>query len=426
LTTIARIIAREVLDSRGNPTVEAEVHCQGGAWGRAIVPSGASTGAAEAIELRDKGSDHYEGLGVARAVENVRQVLAPAIVGMSVENQRALDARLVELDGSPQKSALGANALLAVSLAAAHAAAAARGLPLYRHLHDLFRQLDPAAPPPRVPVPMVNMISGGLHAGGNLDYQDFLTMCVGARDYPQALEWTVRIYRHLGALLAREGFEGRLVGDEGGYGPRLAGDEQAAEYVTRAIESAGLQPGEQVTIAIDVASSHFYSQGEYRLAARGGARLTSGEMIDHLAGLVARFPVTSIEDGLAEDDWSAWQHLTARLGSKVRLVGDDLFATNPERLRRGIELRAANSILIKVNQIGTLSETLGTIRLAREHGYRYVVSARSGESEDTTIADLAVATAADHIKIGAVARSERLAKYNQLLRIAEELSSAPA
>ncbi len=317
---------------------------------------------------------------------------------------------------------LGANALLAVSLAAAHAAAAARGVPLFRHLAELFRAVDPGAPAPQMPVPMINMISGGLHAGGNLDFQDFLVMPVGAGGMATALEWSVRIYRRLGELLSEAGYEGRLVGDEGGYGPRLLSNEAAAEFVVRAIEAAGLQPGRDVVLAIDVAATHFFDRGAYRLSATKDARLTSDELIDRLAALVERFPVASLEDPLAEEDWSGWQTITARLGRRVRLIGDDLFATNPERLQLGIERGAANAVLVKLNQIGTYQRNARTVALARRAGYAYIISARSGETEDTTIADLAVATAADSIKIGSVARSERLAKYNQLLRIEEELT----
>jgi enolase 1/2/3 len=421
LSTITRILARELLDSRGNPTVEAEVHTLGGAVGRAIVPAGASVGAAEAFELRDTGEARYDGRGVQQAVSNVRHTIAPALVGCDVLDQRAVDARLLALDGSPEKRNLGGNAVLAVSLAAAHAAAAARRVPLYRHLHDLFRQVDPEAPPARLPLVMVNMISGGLHAGGNLDFQDFMIMPVGAENLAESLDWVARVYHRLGALLSAAGHEGRLVGDEGGYGPRLAGNRDAVEFLARAIEAAGLSPGRDVTIALDVAATHFYDGIGYRMMATGGARLDSDEMIDAMTGLVDEFPITSIEDPLAEDDWNGWQKLTARLCGRVRLVGDDLFATNVVRLRHGIGLGAANSVLVKLNQIGTLSETLAAIHVARAAGYSYIVSARSGETEDTTIADLAVATAADLIKIGSIVRGERLAKYNQLLRIAEEL-----
>ncbi len=418
---ISRIVAREVLDSRGNPTVEAEVHTRAGALGRAIAPSGASTGASEAFELRDTAAARYGGRGVQQAVLNVREAIAPALAGYEVTDQRGIDARLVELDGTPDKRRLGANAILAVSLAAAHAAAAARHVPLFKHLHDLARQLDTSAPPPHMPLPMVNMISGGLHAGGNLDFQDYLIKPNGAASYAEGLEWIVRVYRRLGSLLTASGYEGRLVGDEGGYGPRLKSNSEAIELILKAIESAGLQPGQDVTIALDVASTHFYDGRNYRLIATGEQQLSSEEMIDVMAKLVEQYPIRSIEDALAEDDWAGWQRLTARLGSRVRLVGDDLFTTNVRRIERGIAERAGNSVLIKLNQIGTLSETLQAVLVARRGGFGFIVSARSGETEDTTIADLAVATAADGIKIGSIVRSERLAKYNRLLRIAEEL-----
>ena len=432
MSRISRIHAREVLDSRGNPTVEVEVHCTSGAMGKAIVPAGASTGKAEAHELRDGDPARYDGRGVLKAVENVNRVLAPAFIGAEPAEQGAIDARLCELDGTPQKSRLGANALLGVSLAAAHAAAADRRVPLYRYLNELWRALPalkdqdsggtPALRPRerRMPLPMTNMISGGLHAGGNLDFQDFLIMPVGAPSYRVGLEWIVRVARRLGELLAKAGYEGRLVGDEGGYGPRLSSNRQAAEFVVRAIEAAGLRPRDDVTIAIDVASTHFFDGTHYRLRATGDARLSSAEMIDQLAALVDDFPITSIEDGLAEDDWDGWQELTRRLGGRVKLVGDDLFATNPQRIERGIAAGAANSVLVKVNQIGTLSETLRAMQIAVDAGYGRVVSARSGETEDTTIADLAVGVAAELIKIGSIQRSERLAKYNRLLAIEEE------
>ncbi|HXT57042.1 MAG TPA: phosphopyruvate hydratase [Pirellulales bacterium] len=428
MTQISKIHAREVLDSRGNPTIEVEIHCASGAMGKAIVPAGASTGKAEAHELRDGDPARYDGRGVLKAVGNVNAVLAPAVRGLDPAEQAAIDARLCELDGTPHKSRLGANALLGVSLAAAHAAAADLRIPLYRHLNQLWRALPneasqtpaPEGREPRMPLPMTNMISGGLHAGGNLDFQDFLIMPVGAASYRVGLEWIVRIARRLGELLSKAGYEGRLVGDEGGYGPRLPGNREAAAFVVRAIESAGLRPRDDVTIAIDVASSHFFDGSHYRLRATGDARLTSAEMIDQLEALVDEFPITSIEDGLAEEDWSGWQELTERLGQRVKLVGDDLFATNPERIERGIALGAANSVLIKVNQIGTLSETLQAMQVAQTAGYGRVVSARSGETEDSTIADLAVGASAELIKIGSIQRSERLAKYNRLLVIEEE------
>jgi enolase len=412
---IVTLTAREILDSRGRPTVEAEVELSGGARGRASVPSGASTGIAEAHELRDGDPARYDGLGVLRAVAHVAGPIAEAVAGLEASDQLAVDRRLIELDGTPNKSRLGANAILAVSLATARVAAVASGLPLYRYLAKL------AGTTPRMPLPMTNMISGGKHAGGNLDLQDVLIMPVGAGDYPTRLEWIVRVYRRLAKLLAEAGYEGFLVGDEGGFGPRLKSNREAIEFVTRAIEAAGLNPGNDVTIALDVASSHFYRDGGYFLAAEKGQKLKSSQLIDRLAGWADEFPIASIEDGLAEGDWSGWRELTARLAPRLKLVGDDLFATNPSLLQQGVEQHVANAVLIKVNQIGTLSETLSTLALARQHGYWTVVSARSGETEDDFLADLAVGVAADSIKIGSIVRSERLAKYNRLLRIAGEL-----
>ncbi|HEX7377685.1 MAG TPA: phosphopyruvate hydratase [Pirellulales bacterium] len=421
---ITRIHAREVLDSRGQPTVEVEVTNHDGSRGSAMTPSGASTGKAEAQELRDGDPARYDGRGVLTAVANVKNILGPALIGYDAADQAAIDKRLCELDGTPQKSRLGGNAILGVSLAAAHAAAAAAKVPLYRHLHQLWKSVAEQAALPttecRMPLCMTNMISGGLHAGGNLDFQDFLIMPVAAPTYRDGLEWIVRVYRRLGELLAASGYEGRLVGDEGGFGPRLPSNRAAAELIVQAIERAGLRPGNDVTLAIDVASSHFFDGSHYRLKATGDERLTSAQMIDQLERLVADFPIQSVEDGLAEDDWIGWAELTRRLGDKVQLVGDDLFATNPQRIARGIRERAANAVLIKVNQIGTLSETLRAMAVARSAGYRCIVSARSGETEDATIADLAVATAADQIKIGSIQRSERLAKYNRLLAIEED------
>lgn len=422
MSSISKIHAREVLDSRGKPTVEVEVTCSDGAFGRAIVPSGASTGAAEALELRDTQLARYDGQGVRQAVDNVTKTLGPALLGQNAIDQQAVDTRLLQLDPSPQKSTFGGNALLGVSLATAHAAAAAQRIPLYRHINNLFTS-SPTHLPSALPLPMTNMISGGLHAGGNLDFQDVLIAPVGAPDYRTGLEWTVRVYRRLGELLTSAGFEGRLVGDEGGYGPRLESNRQAVEYVVRAIEAAQLRPGSDVTIALDVAATHFLqSDGSYRLITEKDTTLTSGEMIDRLETWIGTFPITSIEDGLAEEDWAGWQELTQRLGGRVQLVGDDLFTTNERRIAKGIELGVGNSVLIKVNQIGTLTEAIRAITVARGAGYSLVVSARSGETEDTTIADLAVGVAAEQIKIGSIVRSERLAKYNQLLRIAEDFS----
>lgn len=422
MARILRVHAREILDSRGKPTVEAEVHLEGGIVGRASVPSGASTGAAEACELRDGGSQWYYGLGVRRAVQNVKEQIGPEISGYDAADQQLVDQRMIELDGTSNKSRLGANAILAVSLATARAAALARQYSLYSHLAELYWSTKfPVVFPQRIPLPMTNMISGGKHAGGNLDIQDVLVIPEGAKDYRTQLEWLVRVYRRLGKLLLDAGYEGYLVGDEGGHGPKLESSREAIAFVVEAIDAAGLQPGTDVTIAIDVAASHFYRDGGYHLAAEQGQRLTSSQMIDRLEAWIGEFPIASIEDGLAESDWEGWKELTARLGSRVKLVGDDLFATNEKLLQHGIDDKAANAILIKVNQIGTLSETFQTMHLARQHGYTCIVSARSGETEDDFLADLAVGTAADYIKIGGVARSERLAKYNRLLRIAEEI-----
>ncbi len=410
---IERIHAREVLDSRGNPTVEVEVHCQGASFGRAIVPSGASTGKHEAKELRDGDAAHFGGKGVLGAVANVNSVLGPALLGMPVAEQQRIDRTLCELDGTADKSRLGANAILGVSMACAHAAAATQEMPLWRYLAK-DRQ-------PRLPLPMVNLISGGLHAGGNLDFQDFLLLPIGARSYSEALEMTVRVYRSLATTLTRNGFEGVLVGDEGGYGPRLKHNEQAVQLILEAIEKVGLRPGQDAALALDVASTHFFRNGSYHLHATAGVSLSAQEMADTLHHWTTKYPILSIEDGMAEDDWEGWSKLTGLLGTKVQLIGDDLFVTNPERVQRGIAAGVANGVLIKLNQIGTLTETLAVIDLAQAAGYRPVISARSGETEDTTIADLAVATGAGQIKIGSIARSERLAKYNQLLRIEEEL-----
>ena len=417
-TAIARIHAREVLDSRGNPTVEVEVFCRSGASGRAIVPSGASTGKHEAVELRDGDPEHFAGRGVRKAVANVREQIAPALVGRDVTDQAGIDRLLCEIDGTPNKSRLGANAILGVSLATAHAAAAARGLPLWRALDRDGRA--------KMPLPMVNLISGGLHGNCNLDYQDFLLVPVGASTYSEALEITFEVYRALGQILNSRGFEGHLVADEGGYGPKLFRNADALEAIVEAIRVSGHQPGTDAAIALDIAATHFHDPdaGTYCLRAHvsGEERcLTTPEMVDLLAAGADTFPVVSIEDGIAEDDWAGWKLLTECLGGRVQLIGDDLFVTNPARLREGIERGVANAILIKPNQIGTLTETLDVIAQARAAGYRPVISARSGETEDSTIADLAVATGAGQIKIGSIARGERLAKYNQLLRIEEEL-----
>jgi enolase len=413
--TIVRIHAREVLDSRGRPTVEVEVTCRDGARGRAITPSGASTGRHEAVELRDGDPSRYGGKGVRKAVANVRELLTNRLLGLPATDQARVDRILCEIDGTPDKSRAGANAILGVSMAVARAAAASKGVPLWRWL-------DPYGLA-RLPLPMVNLISGGLHAGGNLDFQDFLLLPIGARSYSEALEMSVAVYRALSAVLTRHGFEGVLVGDEGGYGPRLHSNEQAVELILEAITAAGFTRGKDAALAIDVASTHFHRDGRYHLRADGGKALNADEMTALLKRWVDTYPILSIEDGLAEDDWDGWRSLTAALGGRVQLIGDDLFATNPARLKRGIEEGVANCVLVKLNQIGTLTETMAVVRMAREAGYRAVISARSGETEDVFLADLAVATGAGQIKIGSVARSERLAKYNQLLRIEEEMGA---
>jgi enolase 1/2/3 len=425
VSSLARLVAREVLDSRGHPTIEVEAFASTGAWGRGMVPSGASTGRHEALELRDVQHRRFSGRGVQGAVANVMTEIAPAVLGMDLEDQGAIDSKLIELDGTPNKSRLGANALLGVSLAVAHAAAAARGEELYVHLNRLWRQrLKPGEPgDPVLPLPMVNMISGGLHAGRNLDFQDFLMIPVGASTYSEALEMTTAVYRAVCAVLGDYTEEACLVGDEGGYGPKLRANFTAVDRILEAVLACDLQIGTDVAIALDIAASQFYDSKHnlYKLTAAGGNLYDSAGLVSMLEHWAKQFPIASIEDGLAEDDWNGWIELTERLGSRLQLVGDDLFATQSHRLLSGIERGAANAVLIKVNQVGTLSETLDTMYLARKHGYRTIVSARSGETEDTTIADLAVATAAGQIKIGSVARSERLAKYNRLLRIEEQL-----
>jgi enolase len=428
-TEILQIHAREVFDSRGRPTVEAIVTCEGGRPCRAIAPAGASTGRAEAHELRD-GGKRLGGWGVKRAVQSVVGEIAAALINRDAADQAAIDDALIALDASANKERLGANALLAVSLASAFAAADALGQSTVEHLHYLWRQvrhpvhdaaaLDTVGHGPSLPLPMVNMISGGKHAGGQLDFQDYLLIPVGATSYSRALEWIVEAYQQLGRQLREMGHEGVLVGDEGGYGPKLRSNVEALDVLMQVIDRTGLRPGEDLAIALDVAASHFFDSGTYRLSATGHRELTGAELADQLVDLVRQYPILSIEDGLAEDDWDGWTELTRQLEDRVQLIGDDLFATNSQRLRHGIERGVANAVLIKLNQIGTLSETLQTLRLAVDHGYRPIISARSGETEDVTIADLVIATGAGQIKIGSVARSERLAKYNQLLRWEEE------
>lgn len=416
MTIIADLYAREILDSRGNPTVEVEVVLEDGTVGRAAVPSGASTGTYEAVELRDGDAGRYGGKGVLRAVEHVNDEIATEVVGLNAVDQAEIDALLVELDGTENKSRLGANAILGVSLAVARAAAAALGLPLYRYLGGVGASL--------LPVPMMNVVNGGRHADNNLDLQEFMIVPVGAGSFAEALRMGAEVYHSLRRILHERGLS-TAVGDEGGFAPRLDANEEALKLLVAAIESAGYRPGEDVALALDPAASEFFEDGRYLLKGEGRS-LSPNEMVDYYADLAGRYPILSIEDGLAEEDWEGWELLTRRLGNTVQLVGDDLFVTNPGRLSRGITLGVANSILIKLNQIGTLTETLETIALARQAGYAVVISHRSGETEDAFIADLAVATRAGQIKTGAPSRSERVAKYNQLLRIEEELGETAA
>jgi enolase len=410
---IEELTARELLDSRGNPTVEVDCLLADGSFGRAAVPSGASTGTFEAIELRD-GGDRYGGKGVQRAVANVVDVIAPDLEGYDARNQREVDARLLELDGTDDKSALGANALLGVSLAVAHAAAASVDLPLYAYLGGPNAHL--------LPVPMLNVLNGGAHADSNVDFQEFMVVPVGAPSFREALRMGAEVYHALKRVLRERGLATGL-GDEGGFAPSLEANAAALDLLLVAIEQAGYQPGDDLALAMDVASSEFFSDGAYRLAGEG-RDLDPAGMVDLLADLVDRYPVVSIEDGLAEEDWDGWRALRERLGERVQLVGDDLLVTNPERVRRAITDEAANSVLVKVNQIGTLTEALDTVELAHRSGWTCVISHRSGETEDTTIADLAVAVNAGQIKTGAPARSDRVAKYNRLLRIEEQLGDA--
>ncbi len=406
---IQQIFAWEILDSRGNPTVAARCTLSNGIVAKAHAPSGASTGRHEAVELRDADPNRYGGKGVLRAVSNVNQVIAPALIGVSPGDA---DARLLELDRSPDKANLGANAILAVSCASARAAALAEGIPLWRYLTG--------ARIPKLPVPMVNILSGGLHAGRNIEFQDFLVVPKGIEEYGRQIEAIVAIHRAAKIVLEQAGCVLTGVADEGGWGPRLDSNEKALEYLTRAIELAGFRAGADVSIAIDVASSHFFTADAYHLQTEGRT-LTAAGMVDLLADWSARYPVISIEDGLAEDDWAGWQLLTARLGKSVQLVGDDLFTTNLARLERGITTGAGNAVLVKMNQIGTLSETFAVVDRAREAGFAAVVSARSGETEDDFLADLATASGAGQIKVGSITRSERLAKYNRLFEIEREL-----
>ncbi len=412
MASIESVGAREILDSRGNPTVEVEVQLDDGSVGRAAVPSGASTGAFEAVELRDGDSSRYGGKGVQNAVDNVLDVIAPEVLGVDATEQRYIDQTMLELDGTANKGKLGANAILGVSLAVARAAAESAGLPLFRYVGGPNAYL--------LPVPMMNILNGGSHADSNVDIQEFMIAPVGAPSFREALREGAEVYHSLKSVLKAKGLSTGL-GDEGGFAPNLGSNREALDLIISAIEKAGLKPGEDIALALDVASTEFFKDGAYQF--EGGPKTTE-QMTAYYEDLVASYPLVSIEDPLSEDEWDAWVHITTEIGSKVQLVGDDLFVTNPERLAKGIEMGAANALLVKVNQIGSLTETLDAVQLAQRNGYATMMSHRSGETEDTTIADLAVAVNAGQIKTGAPARSERVAKYNQLLRIEEELDDA--
>jgi enolase len=414
MTEIVEVKAREILDSRGNPTVEVDIHLACGAMGRAAVPSGASTGTREALELRDKRSKRYAGKGVATAVVNVMNRIAPAICGLDAAEQNVLDRRMIELDGTANKSKLGANAMLGVSMAAVRAAAAAYGLPLYRYIGGMTAHT--------LPIPMMNIINGGAHAANTLDFQEFMIIPFGAGTFAQAVQMGAETFHCLKAILKKHGLS-TAVGDEGGFAPDLRSNEAAIAFIMDAIRAAGYRPGKDIGIGMDVAASEFYEGGHYVLKSEK-KRLSTGQMIGLLEGLVERYPIISIEDGLAEGDWKGWKTLTDRLGGSVQVVGDDIFVTNPEIFRKGIEQGVGNSILIKLNQIGTVTETLEAIELAKNAGYTTVISHRSGETEDSFIADLAVGVSAGQIKTGSMSRSDRIAKYNQLMRIEEELGEA--
>ena len=411
---IVEVKGREILDSRGNPTVEVEVFLESGFWGRASVPSGASTGRHEALELRDKDLKRYLGKGVQKAIQNIHRIMVPKLLGMDVLDQKAIDTAMLRWDGTPNKTRLGANAVLGVSLACAKAAADYLGLPLYQHLGGLSAT--------QLPLPMMNILNGGAHADNNVDLQECLILPVGAKSFKEGLRMGVEVFHHLKAILKAKGYK-TSVGDEGGFAPDLRSNEEAFSLMVEAIRKAGYQPGREVALAIDAAATEFYRNKTYFIKAEKKPKRTSDEMIDYYEALVKKFPIFSIEDGLAEDDWKGWKVMTARLGKKIQLVGDDLFVTNPNRLMKGIREGVGNAILIKLNQIGTLSETLNVIEIAKKAGYRTVISHRSGETEDTTISDLAVGTNAGQIKTGALSRTDRVAKYNQLLRIEEELGN---
>ena len=412
MSEIVRVHAREILDSRGNPTVEAEVMLLSGTVGRASVPSGASTGEREALELRDGNKERYLGKGVQKAVQNVIMKIGPELIGTDVFEQRRIDYTMIELDGTDTKRALGANAILAVSLACARAAAERIGMPLYRYIGGVSAK--------DIPVPQVNIINGGMHADNNVDIQEFMIMPIGARNFREGIRMCAEVFHNLRSVLKSKGYN-TSVGDEGGFAPNLKSNEEALVFIVEAIKKAGYEPGGNVCIALDSAASSFYRKGKYILAAEKKPQKDAGEMVKFYSGLIKKYPIISIEDGLAEGDWDGWKLMTEELGNKVQIVGDDIFVTNKKILEKGIALGIANSVLIKLNQIGTLTETLETIEMAKTAGYTTVVSHRSGETEDTTMADVAVAMNCGQIKSGSVSRSERLAKYNRLLRIEEEL-----
>jgi enolase len=414
MAIIVEVKGREILDSRGNPTVEVEVFLESGFSGRASVPSGASTGKHEALELRDKDPKRYLGRGVQKAVQNINRVMAPKLLGMNALDQKAIDTAMLQWDGTPNKIRLGANAILGVSLACAKAAANFSGLPLYRHLGGLSAT--------QLPLPMMNILNGGVHADNNVDLQECMIIPVGARGFKEGIRMGVEVFHHLKAILKGKGYK-TSVGDEGGFAPDLRSNEEAFSLILEAIRKSGYQPGKELALGIDAAATEFYRNKTYFLKAEKKSRRTSVEMIDYYEALIKKFPIVSIEDGLAEDDWKGWKAMTARLGGKIQLVGDDLFVTDPNRLMKGIREGVGNAILIKLNQIGTLTETLEVIEMAKKAGYRTVISHRSGETEDTTISDLAVGTNAGQIKTGAPSRTDRVAKYNQLLRIGEELGN---
>jgi len=415
MTEIIDVTAREILDSRGNPTIEVDVVVASGAVGRAAVPSGASTGTREALELRDRRKKRYAGKGVEKAVSNVMKIIAPKVTGMDASDQPGLDRCLIDLDGTPNKSALGANAILGVSLAAARAAAGALKIPLYRYIGGMSANL--------LPVPLMNVVNGGAHAANNLDIQEFMIVPLGARDFAESIRMGAETFHQLKTVLTKGGHH-VAVGDEGGFAPNLESNEEAIRYIMMGIEKAGYRPGRDIALAVDAAANEFFHKGKYVLAGEGKKAMDAKAMIDYYENLVDSYPIISIEDGLAEQDWSGWEMMTERLESKIQIVGDDIFVTNPKIFQKGIDRGIANAILIKLNQIGTLTETLETVEMAKEAGYETIISHRSGETEDTFIADLAVGLNAGQIKTGSASRTDRVAKYNQLLRIEEDLGES--